>query len=228
MKMLKPVLLIGMFLFLAGCAYQGSLTEPVVSTVEKLDIVRPIPLEAGLLITEESRNQIFKSPSYADYQGDSPFYKIEPYRLAIGQTFEKAGLDILSQIFQKVHLIRSAQEARNYRLVIEPKLVNFHLHLFYNVFGLHMNNELVDMKCQVKVIGTLISQGKPVWQKTIETPLETKTRVYTFWLQEEVGALAADTMVLALKDLALRMVEESRPRPGLVSGWLEKIKPPSR
>ena len=222
MKHILALIIIGA-VFFTGCANHSRYPTKMTPRVEKIEIGRPIALEAGLLITEETRNQIFKSPPYPDYKGNFIIYYIEPYRLPIGQAFEEASLETFSQIFQKVHLIRNAEEGKNYPVVIEPKLADFHLSLFYTNHGLIYANELVDGKCSVKVTGTLLSQGRPIWQKSVETPLETQSWVRTDRLIDDVSGLASDTIVLALKELAFLIEKESQGPPRPVRGWLEGI-----
>jgi hypothetical protein len=228
MKSLKLMLAIEIIFVIAGCTY----TSQIAMTPKegKMEIASPIPLEAGLLITEESKDQIFRSPPYPDFRYNPPIYYIEPYQLPIGEAFEKAAVQIFSQVFQKVHLIRSLDEAKNYRLVIEPKLADFHLHLIYNFFGeMRPYYALVEIQCKAKVVGTLINQGRTVWQKTIEPPLETRSQVYSSLLKNTVGEDASETIVLALKGLAIKIVEESIVPPRRpVRGWLEEIDQTSR
>jgi hypothetical protein len=222
MKNILVIMIVGAFFF-TGCANYSGYQAKMTPRVEKIELGKPIPLEAGLLITEETRNQIFKSPPYPDYKGNFIVYSIEPYRLPIGQAFEDASLKIFSQIFEKVHLIRNAQEGQNYPVVIEPKLSDFNLSLFYFRHGLYIYDELVDGQCSVKVTGTLLSQGRPIWQKSIETPLETNHWVNSHWLIDNVSELASDTIVLALKELAFLMERESQEPSPPVKGWLEGI-----
>jgi hypothetical protein len=227
MKILITIMIIGTMLF-TGCASDFSYKAKMTPHVEPIEIGKPIPLEAGLLITQESRERIFKSPPYPDYRGNFIIYHIEPYQLPIGRAFEEASLQTFSQIFQKVHLIRNAEEAKNYPVVIEPKLADFNLSLFYSNYGLYIYNELVDGQCRVKITGTLSNQGRPIWQKSIETPLETKHWVNSHWLINDVSELASDTIVLALKELAFLMEKESVNPPPAARGWLEDIGPVKR
>ncbi len=222
MKRLITILITGVVLF-TGCAYNSGYKAKMIPHVEKIEIGKQIPLEVGLLITQESRDRIFKSPPYPDYRGNFIIYPIEPYQLLIGQAFEEASLKTFSQIFQKVHLIRNAEEGRNYPIVIEPKLSDFFLSLFYFNYGPYNYNELVDGRCSVKVTGTLLNQGRPIWQKSIETPLATQRWVNSDWLIDNVSELASDTIVLSLRELAFLMEKESQGPPPPVRGWLEEI-----
>ena len=226
MKSFKSMLKIGAILFITGCTYTTQVA--MAPKVEKMEIARPIPLEAASLITEESKNQIFRSPSYPDYRHNFPLYFIEPFQLPIGEAFEKAALQIFSQVFQKVHLIRSPEEAKNSKLIIEPRLADFSLHLVHNVFSYRFYYAVVEIQCKAKVIGTLINQGRTVWQKTIEPPLEPRSQVYSDLLKNTVGEKASETIVLALKELAIKMMEESIVTPRPVRGWLEEIDQVSR
>ena len=221
MKSFKSIAVLGAVLLIAGCTYTNQIT--MTPKVEKMEISRPIPVEAALLITEESKNQIFRSSSYPDYRNNFPQYFIEPYQLPIGEAFEKAALQIFSQVFQKVRLIRSPEEAKNSKLIIELRLADFSLHLVYNVISFQFYFAVVDIQCKAKVTGTLINQGRTVWQKTIETPLETGYPLFSEFPKDSVGERASETVVLTLKALAIKMMEESIVPPWPVRGWLEEL-----
>jgi hypothetical protein len=219
------LMILGAYLFSAGCAYQQPYHIPLAPEVGSIGLEKPIPLEVGLLISEESRDRIFASAPYPDRRfGDDPLYKVEPYQLAVGQTFEKAALQIFSRAFRKVTLLHTLEEARSYPLVIEPRLEDFYFHLAYYVYALYRpRTELVDAQCKVQVAGTLLSRGTPIWQKRIETPVQADSWVSDYWLGKSVGKLASDTLVLALKDLAYRMVEDSKRPQQPTPGWLDEI-----
>jgi hypothetical protein len=221
MKSFKMMLAIGAALLMFGCAYTNKIT--MAPNVGKLEIAKPIPLKVALLITEESKNQIYSSPAYPDFQNDYPQYVLEPYQLPIGNAFEKAAFEIFSQVFQKVQLIRSPEEAKNTKLIFEPRLTDFSLHLAYNTITYRYYYSAMDIRCKAKVIGKIINQGKTIWEKTVETPLETEHLVYSSLLPNIVGEKASDTIILALKGLAGQMLEESIPPSRPVHGWLEEI-----
>jgi hypothetical protein len=165
------------------------------------------------------------TPPYLEWPpglGERVFQRFSGLR--IRQAFEKAALQIFSRVFRKVTLLRTLEEAKNQPLVIEPKLEDFYFQLTYSVYALYRpRTELVDGQCKVKVAGTLINRGSPVWQKRVETPIKTDSWVSDDWLGKRVGKLASDTLVLALKDLAYRMVEDSQRPAQPTHGWLEEI-----
>lgn len=224
MRPMLILMIMGTLLF-TGCAYQQPYQIPVSPEIGSLGLDKPIPLEVGLLISEESRGRIFASSPDPDRRfGDVPLYKLEPYQLAIGQAFEKAALQIFSRVFRKVTLLHTFEEARNHPVVIEPRLEDFYFHLAYYVYALYRpRTEMVDGQCKVLVAGTLINRGNPIWQKRIETPVRTGNWVADDWLGKSVGELASDTIVLALKDLAYRLVEDSQRPVQAPRGWLEEI-----
>jgi hypothetical protein len=215
--------LMGAFILSGGCVLQSNYQIALVPEVGTIGIDKTIPLEVGLLISEETRGSVFTSAPYPDRRLGSSIYTLEPYQLPIGQAFEKAALQIFSRVFEKVTLLRTSEEARNYPVVFEPKLEDFYLHLDYYRYARLYPSEVVDGQCKARVTGTLINRGSPIWQKRIETPAKTERWVSDDWLGKSVGELASDTIVLALKDLAYRMVEESKPPQKSTPGWLEEI-----
>jgi hypothetical protein len=225
MRPLLILMIMGAFFLNAGCAHQQPNQLPLAPRIGFMGLNQPIPLDVGLLISEESRDRIFTSAPDPDRRFGNPiYYTLEPYQFSIGQAFENAALHIFSLVFHKVTLLRTIEEARNCPVVLEPRIEDFYFHLAYYVYSLfYPRHELVDGQCKVQVAGTLISRGSPVWQKRVETPLKTERWVGDDWLRKSVGELASDTMVLALKDLAYRLVEDSQRSVQAPRGWLEEI-----
>jgi hypothetical protein len=223
MKIISLMLILGALFFNTGCAHERAYPILLAPQEEKLNIGKPIPLAAGLFIDRESRERVYKSPSYPDYRGDFPVYFIEPYQIPIGPSFEKAALQIFSQAFREIHIIQKPEDIDNTPLVIKLKVADFSLPLFYRVYGHRgIESELVSGRCTIKISGTLLFQQKTLWQATIKTP-ENRDWVNSFWLRDRVRDLASDTLALALKELAEKMVKESQSPPKPVEGWLDKV-----
>jgi hypothetical protein len=228
-KMMKRFIALAFLLaMMSGCTHSYISQIPMNPQVEKLE-GQKIPLEAALLITPEERGRIFRSPDYPNFKGRAIIYPIEPYQLPVGEAFEKACLDVFSHFFEKVTLIRNKEEDKNYRLVIEPQMNDFYLDLFYTNTGGRPSiyGELVDERCQVKVSGSLKSFGRTIWERTMETPMETVHRVNNFQLRNQVASFASDTIVLAVKMLAYQIVRESQnpPPPQPVRNWQDEVSP---
>ena len=215
MKKLSAILLTlnlfaGLVLLNTGCTSLVPSRISLTPQVGSLEIESVIPLEAALLISEESTNRLFVSAAYPDYKVNPPVYFLEPYQLPIGRAFEAAALKAFAQVFKKITLVRTPEQAGSYLLVVEPKLEDFYLHLnYYTMDYRGMYNQQVDGKCQVKITATVFSKGKPVWQKKIKTPIESGFWVTTPWLDDRVGELAAETLVLGLSDLAVQLAKDN-------------------
>jgi hypothetical protein len=226
--MMKRLIFLALLLvFMSGCALNTPYTIPMNTQVERME-GRKIPLEAALLITPEAREGIFRSPDYPNFHGRFVVYNIEPYQLPVGQAFERACLQVFSQFFEKVTLIRTREEGKNYRLVIEPQMNDFYLDLFYTSTGdRFIYEELVDERCKVKISGTMKSYDRTIWERVMETPLETKRWVNSYQLRNEVASFASDTIVLAVKMLAYQIARESQssPPPQPVRNWLDEVSP---
>ena len=224
MKIISLILIVGALFFNTGCAHDRAYPILMAPQEEKLNIGKPIPLAAGLFIDQESRERVYKSPSYPDYRGDFPVYFIEPYQIPIGPSLEKAALQIFSQAFREIHIIQKPEDINNTPLVIKLKVADFSLPLFYNVYGHRgIEYEKVTGRCTVKISGDLLFHQKTIWQGASGTPTETRYWVNSSWLRDRVRDLASDTLVLALKELAEKMVKESQSPPKPVEGWLDKV-----
>jgi hypothetical protein len=214
-----------LLLLVSGCTLSYVSIIPMEPRVGKLG-AKKIPLEVGLLIAPEASGSIFRSPDYPDFHGRPIIYPIEPYQLPIGEAFEKACLQVFSQLFEKATLIRNAEEAGNYRLVIEPRMTDFYLNLFYSNQGIRsIFEELVEGTCRVKISGALKSYGRTIWEKEMETPLGKDYRVNNFQLRGDVATFASETIVSAVKILAYQIVRESQGPPQPVRNWLEEVSP---
>jgi hypothetical protein len=224
MKKTGFMLILGLIILNTGCAYNSANKIIMAPHEAKLNIDKPIPLAAGLLIPETSRERAYKSPAYPDYRGNTPIYFIEPYQIPIGPSLEKTALQIFSQVFREIYIIQKPEDIHKTPVVIELSVADFSLPLFYSVYGSrYIFEELVTGRCTVKIIGTVRFQQKTLWQAIIETSPETRQWVNSHWLRENVRDLASDTLVSALTELAEKMVRESQGPPLPMEGWLKKV-----
>jgi hypothetical protein len=211
MKTLKSVLIFAALLLSAGCAYNGAYQIPMAPQPIRLAVDKPIPLEAALLISQETRERIFKSPSLSNIGGEIIYYTLEPYQLPLGQAFEQLSLHLFSQVFQKVRLIRRPEEAGNA--------------LPYGRVGAYRGyTEFADVQSQAKITCNLTTKGRPIWQKTVETPVQKGRLISSGLLEEDVGKFASDTLVLALR----QMIDEMWQERGAPKGWLDEALPSAR
>ena len=114
---------VGIALFLGIYMLSGSgcaVKVPLSPDIPNLQFGKKLPVEAALLITEETRNYIFKGkPDTLVGSGGS-------YELAFGEALERTSVEIFSQIFDKITLVRTPEEARKFKIFIEPKVEDYH------------------------------------------------------------------------------------------------------
>jgi hypothetical protein len=167
--------------------------------IGKIKIEKKFPVEAGLLITEETKNYIFKG------NPESFTASARPHEFPLGDALEKASIQTFSQIFKKVNLVRTYEEAKKYRIFIEPKIEDFHFRydqLSYVGFA-------VAVLSKVKVHVTLASGETKIWEKSIESP-EQKKGPWFFnpGYEKEVGESASDALSFTLRKIALEITED--------------------
>jgi hypothetical protein len=217
--------MIGVALISSSCAYNKIDQIPMIPPVVKTDFGKPFPFEAGLLITEQTRAQIFQSKATPDIITQYYWGVLEPYRIPVGQALEEASIRIFSKIFKKIHLIRSLEEGQKYPLIIEPKLLDFDFHLLYSTISNRFSYQVViDARSQAKVSGSLKIHDRAIWQNSFKTPVKYQRWFDDYQLKKMVGQQASETIAQALEELAFMIAEESR-KPQAVRGWLEELNP---
>jgi hypothetical protein len=225
MKNFKLILMIGLVLISSSCVYNKINQIPITPLSVKKDLGNPFPFEAGLLITEQTREQVFQSQSIPDITTNYVWDTLEPYQIPVGQAFEEASIRIFSGIFQKIHLIRSLEEGKEYPVIIEPKLLDFDFHLRYaNFIDRFTNQVVIDARSQAKVSCSLKIDSRAIWQNSVKTPVIYQSWFDHYQLRKNVGYQASERITQALEELAVIMTEESR-KPQAVRGWLEELNP---
>jgi hypothetical protein len=223
------ILMIGVALISGSCAYNQIDQIPVTPPLVKTDFGKPFPFEAGLLITEQTREQVFQSQAVPDIITQYFWGVLEPYRIPVGQALEEASIQIFSRIFQKIHLIQSLEEGKKYPLIIEPKLLAFDFRLRYSTISHPFSyyEVVIDARSQANVSGSLKIHDRAIWQNSHKTPVIYQRWFDDYQLKKRVGQQASETITQALEELAFQMIEESR-KPQAVRGWLEELNPKGR
>ena len=123
MRRVGSALLLGIcVLFCSGYAVPLS---PDPDNIPNLQFGKKLPVEAALLITEETRNHIFKVQVPGVISREAEF--------AFGDALEKISLECFAQIFKKITLVRTLEEAKKYKLFIEPKVADCHFRMISEV-----------------------------------------------------------------------------------------------
>jgi hypothetical protein len=225
MKIFKLILIIGAALIISNCAYNKIDLIPMAPPIVKADFGNPFPFETGLLIYQKTREQVFLSPSIPDILNQYYWRTLEPYQLPVGQTFEEASIQIFSRIFPKIHLIRSLEEGQKYPLIIEPKLLDFDFHLRYATISQYISYQVFfETWSQAKVLVTLKIHDRPIWQNTAMPYMIHQSWYDDYYLINNVGQQASETITQALGKVAVLLLDESR-KPQTVRGWLNELHP---
>ncbi len=189
-------LVTGIVTLLCSCTIKVPMTPNVV----QIEIKEKLPVEAGLLITEETRNYIFNGKPES-FTGSA-----RPHEFPLGQALENTSVPTFSQIFQKVTLARTANEARNFKIFLEPKIEEFHFR--YDTISYALFAVAVISKIKVRV--TLASGETKVWERSLESPEQRKGPwVANFGFEREVGESASDALGVALRQIALEIANDA-------------------
>jgi hypothetical protein len=225
MRVFKLILMVGVALISSSCAYNKIDQIPITPPLVKTDFGKPFPFEAGLLITEQTRGQVFQSKDMPNILTQYYWWVLEPYRIPVGQALEEASIQIFSKMFPKIHLVRSLEEGKKYPLIIEPKILDFDFLLIYSTIPHRFAYQVViDGRSQTKVSLSLMSRDREIWQNSYKAPVIFQRWFDDYQLKENVGQQASETITQALEELVFRMVEASR-KPPAVRGWQEELNP---
>jgi hypothetical protein len=196
-NILKTILLFaGIAIFSFGC----TIKVPMAPNVGKIEIKKIIPLEAGLLITEETRNYVFRG-NPESFTGSA-----RPHEFPLGEALEKASVQTFSQVFQKVTLVRTPLATKNYKIVVEPKIEEFHFR--YN--QLSYAGFAIAVISKIKVRVTLASGKTKIWEKSVESPEQKKGPwVVNFSYKKDVGESASEALTFSLRKIAMEIAEDA-------------------
>jgi len=129
-----------------------------------------------------------------------------PHEFPLGEALEKVSIEAFSQTFQKVTLVRTSQEAKKYKIYIEPKIDEFHFRydqLSYAGFA-------VAVISKIKVHVTLCSGEVIIWEKSVESPEQRKGPwAVNFSFEKETGNSASEALCFAVRQIASEIAEDT-------------------
>lgn len=197
------LLLVTVFSF--GCGYPPALLLP---DVGKIEINKKIPIEVGLLITEDTSKYVVFKKAEVEPPPCRLFHRSQGISFPLGNLLESASLQAFSQVFEKVTLVRTLQEAKNFKLYIEPGIEDFNYTYF---FATGCKTEGTT-KSKVKINIRLFSGEIKMWGKTVESPEQ--GGYYDTWVhrdgQSGVGKSVSDAMISALKEISKEISKDER------------------
>jgi hypothetical protein len=190
------VLLVSVAIFSSSC----TIKVPMAPHVGKIKIEDKLPIEAGLLISEKTKSYVFRG------NPESFTASARPHEFPLGEALEKASKQAFSQVFEKINLVRTSQEAIKYRIIIEPKIKDFHFRydqLSYVGFA-------IAVLSKITVHVTLACGETKIWEKSIESPEQKKGPWFiNFGYKKEVGESASEALVFTLRKIASEISEDT-------------------
>lgn len=127
--------------------------------VANLGIERKIPMEAGLFITEETKNYVFRGRPDSYYG-----WNLEHY-FPLGSSLEEVSLQVFSQVFEKVTVVRKWSQSVKNKIVIEPQIEDFHFsYPFYYSVVVHAASRI---KLKMSIWD---NKNSKIWEKSLESP----------------------------------------------------------
>jgi hypothetical protein len=210
-KTLYPTLIFS-FLILLGFSFWGcapmpkEIYVPLNTDVERLPIYRKFPVQAALLISEEDKNYVYKGTPASSLL--SNIVHVFP----LGDALEKDSVQIFSQIFRHVQIVRTPAEAQNFKIVIAPKIEDFNFRYdeakdYYLRMG---DTRYIVPTAAIKVKITLYSEGTQIWGKSVKSPEQQKPIPYNagFANEKEMGEVVSQALNYALGRIAEEIAQD--------------------
>jgi len=187
-----------------GCAtLPKEISVPMDADVGRLQVYKKFPVQAALLISEEDKNYVYKvTPSIYQLSGIVHVFPL-------GQALEKDSVQVFSQIFRGVQVVRTSEEAKKFKIVIAPKIEAFSFR--YEEGKVHYSNIIYIVPiAAIKVKTTLYGGETPIWEKSIKSPEQRKTVPYQlgFTNENDAGEMASQALDYALKKTAEEIMQD--------------------
>ena len=156
-----------------------------------------LPVSAALLITDQLSNYILR-----DYP-DSFTGATREHVFPLGQAVERASIQVFSQIFNQLVVVRDIQEAKKYDLYLTPEIENFHFEydqLSYAGFA-------IAVVVKITIRGILSSGDSIIWQLSVESPEQRAGPwAINFSFEKETGYATCKAIVYDLKKIAIDII----------------------
>jgi hypothetical protein len=193
---------VGIALFLGIYMLSGSgcaVKVPLSPDIPNLQFGKKLPVEAALLITEETRNYIFTGRS------DSLTGRGTSYELAFGETLEKTSIEIFSQIFDKITVVRTQEEAKKYTIYVEPKIEDFHFWFATDIIPIY---GAIIVSSRIKVHIRAGRRDVSIKEESVESP-EYQSKPGVFKAEKDLGGTASAALVYTLGKIAIQLSEDA-------------------
>jgi hypothetical protein len=203
-----------------GCAtLPKEIYVPLKGEAGKIPVYRKFPVQAALLISEEDKNYTYKvTPSIFKL---SNIVHVFP----LGDALEKDSIQIFSQIFRGVQVVRTPAEAQKFKIVIAPKIEEFSFRYDEGKESYYSALKIV-FTAALKGKVTLYSEGTQIWEKSVKSPEQQKTSAYQpgFTNEEDMGEVAFQALNYALKKMAEEMAQDPEVEKNAASATIDGLK----
>ena len=210
-KTFYPTLIFSFLILLGFCfggcaATRKEIYIPLNPEVDRLPIYRKFSVQAALLISEEDKKYVYKgTPS-----GSLLTNLVHVFPL--GDALENGSLQMFSQIFRNIQVVRTPAEAKKFKIVIAPQIEDFNFRYdeagdYYLRMG---DSRYIVPTAAVKVKITIYSEGTAVWEKGVKSPEEKKPVPYNpgFANAKEIGEVVCQALDYALKRMAEEIAQD--------------------
>jgi len=197
------------FLILGGFSLWGcaSLPKevyvPLNPDVESFPVYRKLPVQAALLISEGDKNYVYKvTPSIEQLSNTVHIF-------LLGDALEKNSIQVFSQIFRGVQVVRTSAEAQKFKIVIAPKIEEFNFR-YDEGKSSYSDVRYILFTVTMKVKTTLYREGTQIWEKGVKSPAQQKTSPYHtgFTNEDDMGEVASRALNYALKKMAEEIAQD--------------------
>ena len=195
-KILSKILLFSVLtIFFYGCTVK----VPMAPDARNIEYKEKLPVTAGLLISENTRQYVFRGKPESFTGG------ARPHEFPLGKTLELASKLIFAELFEDVSLIRHLEEGQRFKLIIKPQIDDFH----FRYDQLSHAGFAVSCLSSIKVTITLFSEDAKIWEKTIESPEVRKGPwMLNVEYEKDMGESASEALVYTLNQLALEIAKD--------------------
>jgi hypothetical protein len=202
---------ISAFLILFGFSFWGCTTlpkaiyVPLKGEAERIPVSRKFPVQAALLISEEDRNYTYKViPSILHLNLENVLHVFP-----LGEALEKDSIQIFSQIFRSVQVVRTPAEAQKFKIVIAPKIEEFRFR-YEEGKGGYQPIQFILFTAAIKGKITLYSEGTRIWEKSVTSPEQQKTSAFLQGQtnEKDMGEVASQALDYVLKKLAEEIAQD--------------------